>query len=96
MADDRSAEARCRRVAQSMGYRLESSRRRDSRALNYGSYRLIELRTGRIVVPGVVDATGYGASLAEIAQFLEARTVPAQAPPRDARPATRAGRHRRT
>jgi hypothetical protein len=95
MAYDRTVEARWRRIAHGMGYRLESSIRHDSRALSFGSYRLIDLRSGRVVLLEVLDDTGYGASLTEISQFLR-RRVPAQAPPPDPRPTARAGRHRRT
>jgi hypothetical protein len=96
MVNDKAVEARWRRTAQTMGYRLESSRRHDSRAFNIGTYRLVELPSGRIILPRTADATGYGASLEEIIQFLNTEPAAPQVPPPRARPAARSGRHRRT
>jgi hypothetical protein len=72
MAGNRSEETRWRRIALDLGYRVESSHRHDSRAMSLGSYRLVDVRTNRIVVPEKPDDTGYGAGLAEIATFLRA------------------------
>jgi hypothetical protein len=39
-------EDRLRRMAGRQGLRLEKSRRRDPRALDYGTYQLVNVRTG--------------------------------------------------
>jgi hypothetical protein len=57
-------ENRLRRVAQRQGYRLEKSRRRDPYALDYGTYRLINMD-----VNGVMYHAN-GVHLAQIAEFL--------------------------
>jgi hypothetical protein len=71
-------ENRLRRAAQRQGLRLVKSRRRDPRAYDYGTYCLVEgpppsPRGGnwrsRTLVAGDQN-TGYGMSLAEIAEQL--------------------------
>ncbi len=42
-------ENRARRVAQRQALRLEKSRRRDARALDFGLYNLIDLREQKII-----------------------------------------------
>jgi hypothetical protein len=39
--DAKVRENRLRRMAERQGYKLEKSRRRDSRATDYGTYRLV-------------------------------------------------------
>jgi hypothetical protein len=98
MATNRTEETRWRRIAMDLGYRLESSHRHDSRSLHFGSYRLVELRSNRIVLPEKLDDTGYGANLDEVAKFLRAafRAQPLPDPRSGSRSVTRGGRHRRT
>jgi len=45
-------ENRLRRMAERQGMRLLKSRRRDSRALDYGGYMLVDLRTDAVVAGG--------------------------------------------
>jgi hypothetical protein len=46
MTEEKVRENRLRRMAERQGLRLEKSRRRDPRALDYGSYALFDLETG--------------------------------------------------
>src|SRR5260370_1270190 len=45
-------ENRLRRVAERRGLRLEKSRRRDSQAIDYGTYQLVDAGSGAIVSVG--------------------------------------------
>jgi hypothetical protein len=58
----KSLETRLRRAADRQGLRLVRSRRRDERALDYGTYWLVDHRTGG----GMFTAQG----LAEVAAHL--------------------------
>jgi hypothetical protein len=49
MVTEKSREVRLRRMAQRQGLRLSRSRARDRRALTYGSYTLMDDRTGFLV-----------------------------------------------
>jgi hypothetical protein len=60
----RMYEARLRRAAKRQGLVLCKSRRRDSRAHDYGTYCLLDVRT-RFQVAGDHEG-GYGLSLSEI------------------------------
>jgi hypothetical protein len=64
----KSFETRLRRVAQRRGLRLDKSRSRDPRATDYGTYQLVDVTTNALVSYGL--ETGYGLSLADIAQRL--------------------------
>jgi hypothetical protein len=61
-------ENRLRRMAERQGLRLEKSRRRDPRAIDYGTYHLIDPQTDSIVAGSV--SSGYGLSLDEIEHAL--------------------------
>jgi hypothetical protein len=60
-------EIRLRRMADRQGLRLEKSRRRDPRALGYGTYRLVNKRTSAVVA-GDED---YGLTLDQIEEHLQ-------------------------
>jgi hypothetical protein len=62
------AETRARRMAQRQGYRLEKSRRRDPRAVDFGSYMLVDIDTGGVVAYGLTS--GYGLSLTDVFEIL--------------------------
>jgi hypothetical protein len=47
---DKTRETRLRRAADRQGLRLERSRRRDPRAVDYDRYWLVDLATGDVVV----------------------------------------------
>ena len=55
-------ENRLRRMAERQGLRLEKSRRRDPRAVDYGTYRLVDV-ANNIVVAGDTSGSGYGMTL---------------------------------
>jgi hypothetical protein len=61
-------ENRLRRAAERQGLRLEKSRRRDSRAIDYGTYRLVDIASGGVVAGSVT--TTYGLTLDEIETAL--------------------------
>lgn len=49
MGDDKARENRARRAAERQGLVLSKARRRDTRALDYGRYVLIDARTNSVV-----------------------------------------------
>lgn len=61
-------ENRIRRMAHRQGLRLEKSRRRDTQAADYGTYRLVDATTGTVVSYG--GSTPYGLTLDEIEKAL--------------------------
>lgn len=61
-------ENRLRRMADRQGLRLEKSRRRDPRALDYGTYRLVNAQTGTVESWG--DSSLYGMTLDDIEKQL--------------------------
>jgi hypothetical protein len=67
-AMDKVRENRLRRVAERRGLRLEKSRRRDPRAIDWGTYQLVDLYTN-ILVAGNTNS-GYGMTLDEIEEQL--------------------------
>jgi len=52
-------ENRLRRMADRQGFRLEKSRRRDPRAIGYGTYRIVDLQTNA-VMPVLIDGREVG------------------------------------
>lgn len=68
---EKTHENRIRRIAERRGLRLEKSRRRDPRATDYGTYRLVDAETNAIEAYG--DSSLYGLTLDEIeAQLIGA------------------------
>lgn len=65
---DKVRENRLRRAAQRQGLALQKSRRRDERALDYGTYMLIDAQTNAVVAFGM--QSGYGLNLDEIEAAL--------------------------
>lgn len=65
---DKIRENRLRRMAERQGLRLVKSRRRDPRALGYGTYMLVDANTKVIVASGLSD--GYGLDLDTIEEEL--------------------------
>ena len=61
-------ENRIRRMAGRQGLRLEKSRRRDTRAVDYGTYRLVDPVTSTVVSYGA--SSPYGLTLDEIEKAL--------------------------
>ncbi|MHB8297969.1 MAG: hypothetical protein ACYDDW_05245 [Dermatophilaceae bacterium] len=65
---DKVRENRLRRAAQRQGLTLAKSRRRDTRATDYGTYMLVDPSTNAVVAHG--GQSGYGLSLDEIESAL--------------------------
>jgi hypothetical protein len=66
--DDKAREVILRRRAGCRGLRVERSRRRDTAALGYGLYRIVDSVTGEIYAgdgPG-----GYALTLSQVEQIL--------------------------
>ncbi len=61
-------ENRLRRAAVRQGLRLEKARRRDPRAIDYGTYQLVDPETDTLVSYGT--SHGYGLTLDEIEREL--------------------------
>ncbi|MGI8623105.1 MAG: hypothetical protein ACR2NB_06385 [Solirubrobacteraceae bacterium] len=57
-------ENRLRRMAARQGLALHKSRRRDPRAIDYGSYHLVDVQMNAVVTGN------FGLSLDEVEQFL--------------------------
>ena len=67
-AEFKVAENLARRMATRQGLRLEKSRRRDERAIGYGTYQLTDPATNTCFTSGLT--TGYGLSLADVYEVL--------------------------
>jgi hypothetical protein len=61
-------ENRLRHAAQRQGLRLVKSRRRDPRALDFGTYQLVDGDTDAVVLIGL--PRGYGLGLDDVARAL--------------------------
>ena len=62
-------ENRLRRMAKRQGLRLEKTRRRDPRALDYGKYMLVNVETNAVVFGA--DSGRMDVTLDRIAAYLE-------------------------
>jgi hypothetical protein len=67
-SDNKARENRARRAAERQGLTLVKSRRRDPHALGYGTYMLVNSRTGGVVAAGSEGA--YGLTLDEVEDYL--------------------------
>ncbi len=65
MSEAKVRENRLRRSAERQGLKLQKSRRRDPRALDYGTYWLVDIMTNSVTVGG-----SNGASLEEVESAL--------------------------
>lgn len=68
--EDKIRENRLRRMAGRQGLRLEKSRRRDTRATDYGTYQLVAAATNALASQG--SPNGYGMTLDDVEQALTA------------------------
>jgi hypothetical protein len=68
-ASERVRENRLRRMAQRQRLTLQKSRRRDPRAYDYGTYRLVDIDTGTLVAYGPLH-DGWGLDLDDIERAL--------------------------
>jgi hypothetical protein len=69
MPDDKSREVILRRRAGRRGLRVERSRRRDTAALGYGLYRIVDTLTGTVY--GGEAPGGYGLDLDAVERILD-------------------------
>jgi hypothetical protein len=69
-AEYKIAENLARRMAARQGLRLEKSRRRDPRALGYGTYQLTDPATNTCFTSGL--SSGYGLTLIDVYETLTA------------------------
>jgi hypothetical protein len=67
--EDKVRENRLRRMAYRQGLRLVKSRRRDPRALDYGSYALFDAETGQ-ALPGAVLGARLRFTLDDVETYL--------------------------
>jgi hypothetical protein len=67
-AADRTRETRLRRMAERQGLRLERSRRRDPRAIGYGTYQLVDSASHTIAAGDTNN--GYGLTLDDVEHAL--------------------------
>jgi hypothetical protein len=70
---DKIRENRLRRAAQRQGLMLAKSRRRDSRASDYGTYMLVDAQTNTLTAWGLPP--GYGMSLDDVEDALRGEQV---------------------
>jgi len=68
MEEDKVRENRLRRMADRQGLVLKKSRRRDPRALDYGSYWLIEPRTNAVAT--FLGGDEHGLTLVQVEDWL--------------------------
>lgn len=63
-------ENRMRRAADRQGLRLEKSRARDPRALDYGTYQLVDQRNNSVVMKDWELPRGFGLNLHDVGRYL--------------------------
>ena len=67
---ERSREARLRSTAERQGLRLFKSKRRDPRAIDYGTYILVDVTTNTVVCGGTDGGFQNGLDLDAVEQAL--------------------------
>lgn len=67
--DRKVLENRLRRAADRQGLTLEKSRLRDPRAIGFGTFRLVDQQTGKVVLSDD-PRSGYGVGLHDVARHL--------------------------
>ena len=68
MSDEKIWENRLRRMAERQGLKLEKCKRRDPRAIGYGTYQLVDKNTNNLVAYG--NQEGFGLTLEEVETAL--------------------------
>ncbi|AUM17197.1 MULTISPECIES: hypothetical protein [Rhodococcus] len=66
--DRKVYENKIRRIADRQQLRVEKSRRRDPNASDFGTYRVVDVRTGGVVA--CEHHTGYGLTLTDVHRYL--------------------------
>jgi hypothetical protein len=64
------AENKLRRAADRQGLRLEKSRSRDKRAIDYGLFALVDVVTGQAVNPPIADRWACSWTLDQVEKHL--------------------------
>jgi len=72
VTEEKIRENRLRRMAERQGLKLEKSRQRDPRGYLYGTYQLVDPNYNTIVLSDRAYGRGYGMSLDEIEEYLNA------------------------
>ncbi len=67
---DKVKENRLRLTAERRGLKLKRSRRRDPKAVDFGGYMLVDIRTDAVVLGGGVFS--FQASLEEVETYFDA------------------------
>lgn len=70
MTKEKIRENRLRRMAERQGLKLHKIKRQDPRAIDYGTFYLVDLRLDSLVFPQSYGETGIGATVDEIEQYL--------------------------
>ena len=70
MSDIKTRENLLRRKADRQGLRLSKSRRRDTRALDYGLYAIFDIRTGGTIHPALANYFVYCLTLDQVEEWL--------------------------
>lgn len=74
----KARENKARRDAARQGYRLEKSRASDTRALTYGTFKIVDADTSAVVFQGSNTAgSGYGLSLEDAEEWLQQESAEA-------------------
>lgn len=67
--NDKVKENRLRRIAERRGMKIEKSRRRDPKAIDFGGYMLIDVSTNAVITGG--SPYPYSASIEDIEEHLK-------------------------
>lgn len=70
MTKEKVRENRLRRMAERQGMKLHKIKRHDPKAIDYGTYYLIDIRLDYLVFPKSNGETGIGATIDEIEKYL--------------------------
>lgn len=67
--NDKVKENRLRRIAERRGMKIEKSRRRDPKAIDFGGYMLIDVSTNAVITGG--SPYPYSASIEDVEEYLK-------------------------
>ena len=71
---DKVHENKLRRMVKRRGYRLEKRKRKDPAAWDYGTYQIVDQRSGAVVYCDFTMGQGYGLSLEDVERWLGVET----------------------
>lgn len=72
MTEEKVLENRLRRVADRRGLKLVKSRSRDTNAVDYGLYALIDVATRGAINPAIADRWTCSWNIEQVRQYLDA------------------------